>query len=466
MKKLVCIALSLCFFSSCEKENSISISDKNISTNVGMDNSLIPNNIYNGYNLRDKKPRELREEEILFAKIARILANKMTSNTFKSFLQNEANKKFDGDFDILVSKNSDKKFDDFSFTELLSKNGIKIEKYPLLNLSIPLHNEKWNTENDNLLVAGWVNDDMPFTTAYDLNGKEYLLDAKKDPNLPVLVVGFNERVDEKGEMRKIKQGTVKSSNLRITSSTTPTNLTVQRGSANTLITQWNDVPDETSYEIWRSLGSSFILAGTNGTNNNVFVNSGLSGGQKYFYKVRSSNANGYSAWSNIITARASDRDDNSPLIVRRMKFTSSALQNVERWLSGAPEIRLRVIRGFSGGAATAFINTNIFEPSQRSNIENTWWNYEVSLMANGWDADGIGTVLTFNWREEDWDDNVSFSINGSYEDKGDSGTIKIGGSVSWSGDKGGDEIGETVVNFWDYKYQIYDVSGFQWDFKN
>jgi hypothetical protein len=102
------------------------------------------------------------------------------------------------------------------------------------------------------------------------------------------------------------------------------------------------------------------------------------------------------------------------------------------------------------------------EPAHRNDIEDSWWNYEFQIFQ--WETATYGTVLTFDWREEDWDDNVTFTINGSYEDKLDGGTIKAGGSVTISGDDGGDIIGNTSVFWWQNRDQIYNITGFEWQF--
>jgi hypothetical protein len=65
-----------------------------------------------------------------------------------------------------------------------------------------------------------------------------------------------------------------------------------------------------------------------------------------------------------------------------------------------------------------------------------------------WNTTTYGTVLTLDWREEDWDYNVTFTIDGSYEDKTDGGSIKYGGSITVSDNSGADIIGNTSVLWW------------------
>ncbi len=66
-----------------------------------------------------------------------------------------------------------------------------------MNISIPILLEKWNVTNQIPLVAVATNVDEGVTKqvkAYDKNGKTYLIEVGKEPNMPVIVIGYNERV--------------------------------------------------------------------------------------------------------------------------------------------------------------------------------------------------------------------------------------------------------------------------------
>ncbi len=435
------------------------------------DRILIPSNIYDGSGLKvgnNLISTELSQVENFFEEVARKLAEKMKDPHLREALKVEAGRRFDGDYDILFKNFVSDGLDGVgSLKSYLYESGLKTDDHPLLNLSIPVHIKKWDTENFEILVAAWVNDKIPYVKAFDSNGKEYLLDQKIEPNMPVLVVGYNERVDESGNLEKVDDYILKSDNLRSINSTTPSNLKVQQGSSGTLILDWQDVSDETGYEVWRGTGGSFSKIATLGANTNNYVNSGLTAATKYFYHVKSFDGGGSSGSSNIVATTAANRDLNSALVLKRMKFTQSALQNVEGWTAGAPEIRLRVVKGFSGGAQLVYMNGNKFEPPHRNDIKDTWWNHQVTLIPN-WNPDDseIGTVLTFDWREEDALSSKDFTITASYEDKNDNGTVKLGGTYNINNDEGKDFIGQMIVFFWHDKYYIYNTTGFSWDFQN
>ena len=139
---------------------------------------------------------------------AKLLAVSLADLEMRKFLKNEANKKFDGDYDILVSKVLNEKVGNGKFSEkvkIASKLGIsagnevvgKAVRNPLLNISIPVLIEKWNETGQMPLVAVAVGANESGTLqlrAFDSNGKAYLLDAKREPDVAVIVIANNERV--------------------------------------------------------------------------------------------------------------------------------------------------------------------------------------------------------------------------------------------------------------------------------
>jgi len=68
---------------------------------------------------------------------------------------------------------------------------------------------------------------------------------------------------------------------------------------------WADLANnETGFKIERSTdGASFVQVGTVGANVTSFVSTGLQGNKVYYYRVRASNSDGDSAYSNTATAK-------------------------------------------------------------------------------------------------------------------------------------------------------------------
>lgn len=165
-----------------------------------------------------KTLREIANDSEAF-EFARLLAVSLKDKEMRQFLKEEANKRFDGDYDILVKNIINSKVGTESFSAKIKKNSpngyakgqetfdnaLKNEK---LNISIPVLIEKWNVNNQIPLVGvsmGITEGSTKFIRGFDHTGKEYVIDAVKEPNLPVIIIGENERVDETGKLYKEKK---------------------------------------------------------------------------------------------------------------------------------------------------------------------------------------------------------------------------------------------------------------------
>jgi hypothetical protein len=87
----------------------------------------------------------------------------------------------------------------------------------------------------------------------------------------------------------------------------PSNLVAKSGSCRTIVLTWVDNSNnETSFELSRSLtlNGSYTNIATLPSNTTTYTNTGLTLGKKYYYKVRSVNSTGKSAWSNTASATA------------------------------------------------------------------------------------------------------------------------------------------------------------------
>jgi Protein of unknown function (DUF3103) len=150
---------------------------------------------------------------------AKSLAASMKNKDMRAAIKKEASKQFDEDYDILWAKFKEGNVGGTSIEKLVS---IKAEvgttslrtvqdRLPLLNIAVPVNSDKWNTDNFTPLVAvipsGVKDKDIKQIKAYDAEGKEFMLDAQKRPDYPVVVVGNNERVtfsETKGYLLKNK----------------------------------------------------------------------------------------------------------------------------------------------------------------------------------------------------------------------------------------------------------------------
>lgn len=188
------------FFAGCDKETLEQVQPSNNATAVNAN-----------VNVGSDKATDAKLE-----RFAKALAKSMTDKEVRKFIKNEANKMFDGDYDILYKTSVEKSVNGEKFSKLLAKQLKAIEKsgsdkeaentlesfsteIPLLNISVPVNIESWDEESYIPLVVVIPTDFDEKTTktvkAYDASGKVTLLSAKGTPNVPVIVVGRNERVN-------------------------------------------------------------------------------------------------------------------------------------------------------------------------------------------------------------------------------------------------------------------------------
>lgn len=136
--------------------------------------------------------------------VARKLAKALGSAQIRAYLKSEVLKKYDGDYDLLFSKAIDYIVKNHPNSELASLAS-STSQASLLNISVPVKAEEWNTQTVIPLVA-FLPEDFDEKTAteikaFDAAGNVHLLSAKTEPNTPVVVISNSERA-------KIEQGKV------------------------------------------------------------------------------------------------------------------------------------------------------------------------------------------------------------------------------------------------------------------
>ena len=195
-KLFLFIALVSVVITSCQKEGVLEITEPEI--------------VMNDFN----------EESVAIEELAIATAAAMTDANFRQSVKTEAMKQFDGDYDILYSrlvKESLKsgKSGNFYLNALsekyksIGKNSRQyienlIKQIPRFQIAVPVHCESWDTENHLPLVAYVPTnfDEKTFTKvkAFDKDGKLHWLSLDKEPNFPVVVLGYNERTDDNGNL--------------------------------------------------------------------------------------------------------------------------------------------------------------------------------------------------------------------------------------------------------------------------
>ncbi|MFD2784890.1 hypothetical protein [Hymenobacter rubripertinctus] len=157
--------------------------------------------------------------------LARLLAVELGSNEkLRDFLREEALSQFDGDYDVLYQRVADRRIGDETLEDIFTRQFVRqaenrgqsvsgdearswvqrtIAGIPLCQFSVPVNCEKWENSYAPLVIALPTDfDDMKVESILSFNqdGKEEVLDGAVEPEQPVVVIGSNERVNEKGEV--------------------------------------------------------------------------------------------------------------------------------------------------------------------------------------------------------------------------------------------------------------------------
>lgn len=149
----------------------------------------------------------------------------------------------------------------------------------------------------------------------------------------------------------------------------PTGLNVSVLSTAGLLLTWTDNSNnETGFQIERSLSSEsgFALVGTAAANTTTFMNTGLLSGTQYYYRVRASNAGGFSGYSASASAKTGVRrfllDFGAPTILT----TATGWNNITAPATGSITNLLD-----AAGTASAVTFTIVKDPSNGYAANNT-----------------------------------------------------------------------------------------------
>lgn len=471
-------AVGVFFLVSCEKENEKTLNQAITSVKL-------------------QSPLNIKETNAIIDEYARIIRTSMNDAEFRKILKEEVLKRFDGDYDVLVLNLHSKRINSINITvgERLASiyNDFENKKFnmsgsdfinyvgtviPNLQIAIPELCEKWDDLSEVLDVIPLPIDfcdtnSTIYAYSEDLKLKPVPVHIK--PTVPFAIVGISERINDKGvRIKDIESDEqivpyVFPQIEMITGLSYPASLSVMQGYANELDLEWSDVEDESGYVIFRKhLSGDYEQLAEVGTNVNGYVDQNLIGGDKYSYYVCSKDAQGVlSAASPKKSTFASNRRDGQPLVIKRMRYSEEALDRVESWLRGAPEIRITVAHGTASATNAIKIHNSVYEPDRRKDICDKWWYHDI-VIASNWYIDTYGTCLAIYITEDDNINLTSFQLTANYEDKlmteNDSsnstsnsgpGTIKFGGTLNFTSNDG---TGHTDIFYWDASSRVFNIN--------
>ncbi len=144
---------------------------------------------------------------IQYEEIARQLALNMDNLDIREFISSESKKMYHGDYYFPLAVAKEQKIKGKTLKSLLAsknKNASQTESENRIDeivsndskiiIGVPIEILKWNPKTHKLLVAASpVTEKASVVKAFDSEGKIYYLDGKKDPDVPVIIVGQDDR---------------------------------------------------------------------------------------------------------------------------------------------------------------------------------------------------------------------------------------------------------------------------------
>lgn len=181
--------------SSCRKESIVDFSTNN-SMDAGQDTLLLSSN---------------SAMNIALYSIAQELAVLIKQEPIRILLKNEIGKQFDGDYEVLLKDLKEKvTTEGKSFQSYFNDRNQQavdnlLKQIPNLQLSIPVNYESWN-EKSFVIPVTYVpvcEDPERLTSVevYYSDGKKQSFSLIEKPSIPILVIGYCERVDANGELQ-------------------------------------------------------------------------------------------------------------------------------------------------------------------------------------------------------------------------------------------------------------------------
>lgn len=325
-------------------------------------------------------PAELvTEYDYLLAEYAQHFVQILHNKSVRKHIKQEVYKRFDGDYNLLANKLNEQSISGREFKEQVFST-FPIEKYveilnsnPKLNIAIPVHIDKWNAESEVPLVAILPStyDDMESThiPAFDADGNQRWIDAFNEPNFPVIVIGINERLITRDQIKE-EFGTYKIN------------------------------------DILNSLEPVYSFNGID-----YFLKQNLISDIKGKIAPDPDDGGGGGGGDSGTGGSTSDcsRTATKYEYMKGIYMTSDGLNNYEGWPAGAPEFDIRFFapdNSVNFSALGSIRGIFDLEPSSRSDIKDKWWDFTGSIVY--WDTTLYTRTLLISMVEDD--DQISVQL--------------------------------------------------------
>lgn len=262
-------------------------------------------------------------------KFALAIAKSLSDKNFRKLLKEEASLRIDGDYDILWKDFKQKKIKtslgEISLKDLIEKNGENNNANDLkkanivepefleyfdsflkkLQISVPLHCDTWNIEFFEPLVVFLTSDydeGQEFVEAYNSKGDVVKLSNKDEPDMPVVVIGLNERSNDNGEILIEYTNLTSFIDHELEELFPPSDLTGTYSTNGNFLT-WSYEPlDDVDICIYRDSGTGLILIDRIPSHLAYYIDSDVVADRDYIYTLRAYNyiMDIWSDFSNVV----------------------------------------------------------------------------------------------------------------------------------------------------------------------
>lgn len=184
----------------------------------------------------------------------------------------------------------------------------------------------------------------------------------------------------------------------------PSGLTATALSASRVALAWTDnATDETSYTVQRSPGgaNAWSAVATLSPDATSYTDTGLTSQTAYDYRVRATNAQGDSAWSNITSATTEAAPASPPAAPSALTATTVSVSQIDlAWTDNSADEDSFTIEQSPAGAATwtqiGTVGPNVTTFSSTDLTGGTGYDFRVRASHNGGDSDwsNVATATT------------------------------------------------------------------------
>ncbi len=437
--------------------------------------------------VQEADPSETVQNELFSAGIA--IGEMYGKPGFRELVYSEVDKKFDGDFNVLVT-NLEKNYPE---KELLKSGRMegpaeyfrKIGRYP--QIYIPFYEELsrkkklgkqdpvfliYSDENESGKYEGYVIDRNG-----GLTGLGFLIDEDYAMENEVWVISLNERVDSQGNV--VYENPVQESILRCagegpsTGQTetavlksacgcasppkTPTNVQTHPLLPRSVNIRWQDMADATYYKIYRSYEYSGVFShiATVDSSYSAYTDNYLTAGKRYDYKVRAYKAEDcYSPASYETGVKASWRTNDKNEILYQIYITDRCWNWCCSWPEGDIELVYRIVKYNKTDQQVEYPKKSLPTKS-KSQQKGRYCLYTIELFR--WDVYKYAYNYMLFFYEDDGGDDKGTDVKLSAKfSPGDN--LSLGADISFTIDDRDEDLGWIEIHHYDDYMKDYYLS--------